>query len=234
METILQFDSNLFLSLNQIHSPFWDSAMLLFTRKETWLFFYLMIILVAFRNYERKAMLIIFMMILGLIASDQISTLIKMITQRPRPGHDPIIGDLVHVVLRKGGLYGFVSSHASNTFFILAFAAPLFRNRLSFFTILIWAVLISYTRIYNGNHYPLDIIGGWALGIGLGYLFYRFLIFIETRFFVTRLPRFEKTPLKSGNAWLLFMTFAIISVTVLVIVYVFHKYNFLTPPPITQ
>jgi undecaprenyl-diphosphatase len=234
MDTILQFDSNLFLSLNQMHSPWWDSAMLLFTRKETWLFFYLMIMLVAFRNYERKAWLIIIVMILGVIASDQISTLIKFITQRPRPGHDPVIGELVHIVLRKGGLYGFVSSHASNTFFILAFTTPLFRNRLSFFTLLLWTLLISYTRIYNGNHYPLDIIGGWVLGLGLGILFYRFLIFMETRFFITRLPRFEKTPLKGGNAWLLFLTLAIISVTVLLIVYVFHKYNFITPPPIPQ
>ena len=234
MDTILQFDSNLFLSLNQMHSPWWDSAMLLFTRKETWLFFYLMIMLVAFRNYERKAWLIIIVMILGVIASDQLSTLIKFITQRPRPGHDPVIGELVHIVLRKGGLYGFVSSHASNTFFILAFTTPLFRNRLSFFTLLFWTLLISYTRIYNGNHYPLDIIGGWVLGLGLGILFYRFLIFMETRFFITRLPRFEKTPLKPGNAWLLFLTLALIAGTVLLIVYVFHKYNFITPPPIPQ
>ncbi len=232
MEALLQFDSNLFLSLNQMHSPWWDSAMLLFTRKETWLFFYLMIILVTFRNYERKAWLVIIVMILGLIASDQVSTLLKLVTQRPRPGYDPVIGELVHIVLRKGGQYGFVSSHASNTFFILAFTAPLFRNRLSFITILIWAVLISYTRIYNGNHFPLDIIGGWALGVGLGFLFYRFLIFTETRLFITRLPRFEKTSLRNGNAWLLILTFAIITVTVLLIVYVFHKYNYIVPPPI--
>ncbi len=223
-ESILQFDTDLFLILNGINSPWWDTAMLLFTRKEIWHFLYLAILIAIIRNYERKSWIVILVLLIGLIASDQISTLIKELTQRYRPGHEPALEGLVHIVLRKGGLYGFVSSHASNAFFVLAFTTPMFRNRASFLPILIWALLISYTRIYNGNHYPFDIIGGWMLGIGLGILFYKLLMFIETRFFVSRHPRFEKTRLKQRNAGLILWTTITIISTVLIAVEMIHKY----------
>lgn len=225
--SVLQFDSNLFLLLNGINTPWWDTAMLLFTRKETWLVFYLMLAFVIIRNYERKSWIILLVLLIGFVASDQISTLIKELTQRYRPGHEPALEGLVHIVLRKGGLYGFVSSHASNTFYVLAFTAPLFRNKFSFVSLLTWALLVSYTRIYNGNHYPFDIIGGCILGIGLGLTFYKLLIFIEARFFISRLPRFEKTPLKGRNAGLIFLSISTIIITILIAVEILHKYNYL-------
>jgi undecaprenyl-diphosphatase len=221
----MQFDSNLFLALNRIHSPWWDSAMLLFTRKETWLIFYLMLIVVIFRNYERKAWLILVVMILGVTASDQITNVIKMLTERLRPGHEPAISDMVHIVLRKGGLYGFVSAHASNSIFVLVFTKSLFRNRASFFALLMWTLLVSYSRIYGGNHYPLDILGGWILGIFLGVLFYRLLIFTETRFFISRIPSLRKTPLRRSNGNLILLTMITITVTLLLVVEIFHKYD---------
>jgi undecaprenyl-diphosphatase len=172
MNAILQFDSNLFLLLNGFHTPWWDTAMLFFTRKETWLFLYLMLIYVIVRNYEKKSWIILLVLLIGFVASDQLSTLVKEITQRYRPGHEPALEGMVHIVLRKGSLYGFFSAHASNTFYILAFTAPLFRNRISFTALLTWAMLVSFSRIYNGNHYPLDILAGALSGISLGILFY--------------------------------------------------------------
>lgn len=227
MNTILQFDSDLFLLLNGMHTPWWDTVMLFITRKETWLFLYLILIYVIVRNYEKKSWIILLVLLAGFVASDQISTLLKEITQRFRPGHEPDLEGLVHIVLRKGGLYGFVSSHACNTMFVVAFTARLFRNRISFVPLLAWALVVSYSRIYNGNHYPLDVIGGWILGIILGILFYKLLIFIETRFFLSGQPRFEKTPLREGNAGLILLTVATVAGTLLLAVYILHKYNYL-------
>jgi undecaprenyl-diphosphatase len=34
----------------------------------------------------------------------------------------------------------------------------------------IWAVLVSYSRIYNGVHYPGEVIGGAAIGLLLGWM----------------------------------------------------------------
>lgn len=227
MDSILQFDRDLFLLLNGMHTPWWDTVMLFITRKETWLFLYLMLIYVITRNYEKKSWIILLVLLAGFAVSDQFSTLIKELTQRYRPGHEPALEGLVHIVLRKGSTYGFVSSHASNTFFVLAFTAPLFRNRISFLSLLTWAMLVSYSRIYNGNHYPLDVISGGILGIALGILFYKILIFIETRFFITKTPRFEKTGLRESNAGLILLTVSTILGTMLMAVYILHKYNYL-------
>lgn len=228
MSFLLQFDRDLFLLLNGMHTPWWDTAMLFFTRKETWLFLYLILIYAIVRNYEKKSWIILLVLLAGFVASDQLSTLIKEITQRYRPGHEPALEGLVHVVLRKGSMFGFFSSHASNTFFVLAFTAPLFKNRISFFSLLVWALIVSYSRIYNGNHYPLDVLAGMIFGISLGIVFYKLLIFIEARFFIAKSPRFEKTRLKEGNAGIILLTVFTIIGTALMAVYILHKYNYLS------
>lgn len=227
LDFILQLDTKLFLALNGLHSPWWDTAMLFFTRKESWLFFYLILIFVSVRSFGLKSWMILLFLAAGILASDQLSTLIKETVQRLRPGHEPALEGLVHIVLRKGGLHGFVSSHAANTFFVLVFTSFLFRNKTARFTILLWALLISYSRIYNGNHYPLDILGGWIVGAALGYGFYKLLIFIESRLFINQYPRLLETRLKSEDGNLLLITMAAIIVTLLMAVYILHKYNFL-------
>jgi len=227
LQNILEFDRNLFLSLNGRYTDWWDTAMLLFTRKETWLPLYLILIAVVIRNYRNKAWVILLLMVLGVVVSDQVSGLIKDLTMRLRPGHDPLTQQLAHIVLRKGGLYGFVSSHAANSFFVFAFTAPLFRNRASFFTLLGWALIVSWSRIYTGAHFPLDVVGGWLLGILLGWLFFRILTFVETHFFVARFPQIGKTKLSRTNGALVFLTTITVVTTVLLAVHILHKYQYL-------
>lgn len=72
-----------------------------------------------------------------------------------------------------GGQFGFYSSHASNTFFLATFLSFLLRKKIPWFPILLfsWAILVSYSRIYLGVHFPGDIITGMVAGILLGILF---------------------------------------------------------------
>ena len=69
-----------------------------------------------------------------------------------------------------GGMYGFVSSHAANTFGLAAFTAPLVRRRWYTWLIFIWAAIVSYSRIYLGVHYPGDVAGGALVGLACGFL----------------------------------------------------------------
>ncbi|MCD6354854.1 MAG: phospholipid phosphatase, partial [Prolixibacteraceae bacterium] len=114
LQKILELDKELFLFLNSFYNNFWDTVMLLITRKETWFPFYLVICLVFIKNYRSKSVLILLFLALSVVASDQISVLIKESVQRLRPVYCPEIENMVHNILRKGGLYGFVSSHAAN------------------------------------------------------------------------------------------------------------------------
>jgi len=197
------------------------------TRKETWVPLYLTIIYFFIKNYRSKSVLILLFLVLTVVASDQISVLIKESVQRLRPVHEPAIADIVHNVFRKGGLHGFVSSHATNMFAIFVFTSRIFKNRNYFLLMLFWAVIISYSRIYIGVHYPIDIIGGALLGWLLGWIFYKLLMFIENHFFIARSPKIGKTNLSVRNFQTIFLVFAVSVLSFTIMTYVLHHYNYL-------
>jgi undecaprenyl-diphosphatase len=93
---------------------------------------------------------------------------------RFRPTHHPDFQDWVNTVFdQRGGKYGFISSHAANTFGLATWTALLFRNRWLTATMLLFALLTGYSRIYLGLHFVSDVVVGALVGIGVGYAVYR-------------------------------------------------------------
>ena len=185
IETLVTWDISLFLFLNSHNSPFWDSIMLLVSGKLTWLPLYLLLIYFIVKKYKWQSAWWLFAIALVVLASDQFSVqLFKNVFQRLRPCHTPELKELVHLVGRCGGKFGFVSYHSANPFGFAVFLSLLFRKWWFTLSILFWALFVSYSRIYLGVHFPGDIICGAILGSGVG-----IAIFIISRKLITRLSQ---------------------------------------------
>ncbi|MHC1702910.1 MAG: phosphatase PAP2 family protein [Tenuifilaceae bacterium] len=169
IETLLNLDTQLFLFLNGLNSPFWDPVMVFASGKLTWLPFYLLLIFFIARKHGWKTLWWLVAIALVIVAADQISVgLFKNVFQRLRPCHTPDLNGLVHLVGKCGGKFGFVSSHAANTFGVAVFLSLLFKNKWATLGLIFWAAFVSYSRIYLGVHFPGDILCGALLGAGIG------------------------------------------------------------------
>ncbi|MGC3979463.1 MAG: phosphatase PAP2 family protein [Paludibacteraceae bacterium] len=168
-------DKQLLLALNNDYALFWDNLMLLITAKLVWIPFYASILYVVIKNWKKESWLIVLGLILCIVIADQTASgFLKNMVQRYRPSKDPSLDDLVVIVngVRGGGLYGFVSSHAANTFSLALLTSLLFRNKVYIIVAFIWTVVVSYSRIYLAVHYPGDILGGMLVGAGAALLIY--------------------------------------------------------------
>ncbi len=181
MDAIVQADQSFFLYLNGIHSPFWDPIMVFISGKLSWLPLYLLLIGFLIKERKKKVYISLVVIILLVVATDQISVFIKDSVQRPRPCRDEVIGAFAHIVNGCGGKFGFVSSHAANTFGVAMFFSLLFRKNWVSMALIIWATIVSYSRIYLGVHYPGDILGGAFLGLAIGYGMFNLEAFIISK-----------------------------------------------------
>jgi undecaprenyl-diphosphatase len=155
-----------------MHSDFFDFLMYRISSMSIWIPFYLFLTYLVIRNYKWRTIDIIIAVALLITISDMSSVnLFKEIFHRLRPCHDPEIMSLVHLVNGAcGGKYSFVSSHAANTFALSFFLIIVLGKKVKYLTpcMIIWASVVSYTRIYLGVHYPLDVMCGAILGIVIG------------------------------------------------------------------
>jgi undecaprenyl-diphosphatase len=168
-------DQQLFLFLNSINSPFWDNVMHALSGKVIWAPLYLAILIYLRKNYKRKFVVILLFIIIAVTMADQFSVqLFKNIFHRLRPCHEPSLQGMIHLINGEcGGLYGFVSSHASNSFNVALLSLMFIKNRWYTICILLWASVIGYSRIYLGVHYPGDVICGSMLGAFIGWGCYK-------------------------------------------------------------
>lgn len=200
MDSIIEFDQHLLLLLNGSDSIYWDGIWMCITKVGTWVVFYLSLLYVLFRSYEAKQVFVILLCVgLAILLADQMASgICKPYFQRFRPTHEPALEGLVDIVDgHRGGKYGFMSSHAANGFAICTFISLIFRYRWLTATMIIYASLSSFSRIYLGLHYPGDILCGGLWGVVSGLIAYGLYAYLISRYFSAR-KFYSSTYTKSG------------------------------------
>lgn len=170
-----RLDEAIFLALNFDGGSAIDQAMFVVSGRLTWLPLYLLIIFLIWRRYGWRTTLFAVLLIAAAVGlADQICNLFKNGLQMLRPNHDADVTPFMHFPLRNGepyinkGLYGTVSAHASTTTAIACLAASFVRRQWFAAVAAVWVVMICYSRIYLGAHFPSQVIAGVVLGIVIG------------------------------------------------------------------
>ncbi len=170
-ETLESIDRQLLLLINGANTPFLDSLMWIISGKLTWIPLYAVLLFFLCKKSGKNWWIMIIGVALAVALADSISVhCFKNVIQRYRPTRNLEIGNLIHIVNGyRGGKFGFVSSHAANTFAISMFICLFLKKRAVWFGMMGWAVVVCYSRMYLGVHYPADIACGGLLGLLCGW-----------------------------------------------------------------
>jgi undecaprenyl-diphosphatase len=71
----------------------------------------------------------------------------------------------LRIVDSCGGEFGFPSNHAANAAAIAFFAHLYFRRKFLTSSLVVFALLVGFSRVYLAAHYPLDVLAGYCLGL---------------------------------------------------------------------
>lgn len=173
LDFLKELDTQVFLFLNSYHTRFLDILMWWISDKLIWIPLYIYLLYRVVRRFGWESIAVLLSLAILIALSDQTSGFIKNAAERLRPSHNPDIKDQV-LTLRGyfGGSYGFVSSHAANSFALAYFMYKFLNLNYTYLGpyLFVWAFIVSYSRIYLGVHYPGDILGGALVGLVLAWM----------------------------------------------------------------
>lgn len=172
IRTLLDFDHRLFLTIHHFRNAFLDEIMPWISGRFFWIPLYALLLFLIIRRFKKQSIIIIGIIIVLVILCDQSSNLLKNNVCRLRPCYDAALSGQVITPLGGGGQYGFVSAHAANTFGLATFLFLLAGSskgakpgkRKWWALLFLWSLLVSWSRIYLGVHFPFDVLGGAAIG----------------------------------------------------------------------
>lgn len=187
IDQLIAYDKELFLFLNNLGTPTWDTLWLIITDKLTFIPLYALLLFLIYKKFGLKTLLFSILIIALMITfTDQITNVFKRGFERLRPCGQEGVMEQTRFIAKRCGKYGFFSGHSSNSMAAAVFAGLLLKQHYKklIFILLLWSAVVAYSRIYVGVHYPLDIICGMTFGALSGFLFYKILNYIINRFVI--------------------------------------------------
>lgn len=173
LDYIIGLDKSLFILVNSQWTAAWaDQFFPFITDLHKTPFFKnvlvpLILLIFIWRRGLKKGLLIFLFCLMSIGASDGFGNwALKKTVQRPRPPHTE--GLQVQVRAPFGG-FSFVSNHATNMYTFASYTSAIFPP--AAIPLYSLATLVAYSRVYNGVHFPLDVLCGGLLGIMFGLLF---------------------------------------------------------------
>lgn len=188
LDKLIQTDVYLTLAVNSWHASWADGFMSLMSKMWIWVPLYIFLLLsLLTKEYRKVGWLVVLGLVLLVGAVDWTSVhFFKDVFMRLRPSHDPTLEGLIRIPYDKGGLYGFISSHASNHFAIAVYVSFFLKYRYKLIRwgiLYVWAALICYSRVYLGRHFVGDVLVGALWGIFLGLLFAWIIRLLLSRYY---------------------------------------------------
>lgn len=173
-EKLLKWDQDTLIYLNGLGSEKSDLFWLITTNFITWIPLFLFIIILLFQTYNQKEFGGVALCYISMLV---ILTIVILITkegvERLRPVNDTSINQLLRIV-RMPTDYSFFSGHAASSFSIITMTVLFLRKRIKWIGFLfLWPLLFSFSRMYLGVHYPLDILVGCLVGVVFAWILYR-------------------------------------------------------------
>lgn len=187
MDTIAGFDKALFHVINgSLTAPFLDSFMIFITNKQNFAGVVILAAALIAILGKRKDRWGLILLAFTVLSSDLVCNLLKHAFMRVRPCH-ALEG--VRLLVGCGTSYSLPSNHAGNIFAAMVFLSLRYKRYWpAFLTV---AVLVAYSRVYDGVHYPADVLAGAALGTGIALIVSE----ADTRYFRPFVEKYgEKRP----------------------------------------
>jgi len=161
------WDTAVFRAVNLgLERPWLDPVMKAFTDPGRLKAPLLLAAILLFTLRRARGLLALVVLVATLAASDQLSAkVLKPIFKRPRPS---VVLEDAHKLFGVKKSYSFPSVHAVNFSAALPILATVFPVGAIPYAVV--ASLVCFSRVYVGDHWPSDVLGGMALGLALGWL----------------------------------------------------------------